>query len=247
MAHAIAMRADQGSCDPDTALVDRALHSREAFGEIYQRYMPRVFSYLVTRTPSAEDAADLTQARQEVATLRSEMAALKSRQETAETTIRTSTDVYFRERMPWRIGTVQLDAGPSIVAHLHGDLRARRIEAKVALQVLVLHARQRRRQAARPRLAGHHPRSRAQAAGARARRAHDRPVAAALVGRSRVEARLRQHRAAERRRPRPPSRRTRTPPRHRPRQPRRSQRFVVNFPSPLAGEGCGALARRSRA
>ena len=41
----------------------------------------------------------------------------------AETTIRTSTDVYFRERMPWRIGTVQLDAGPSIVAHLHGDLR----------------------------------------------------------------------------------------------------------------------------
>ena len=40
----------------------------------------------------------------------------------AETTIRTSTDVYFRERMPWRIGTVQLDAGPSIVAHLHGDL-----------------------------------------------------------------------------------------------------------------------------
>jgi NAD(P)-dependent dehydrogenase (short-subunit alcohol dehydrogenase family)/uncharacterized OB-fold protein len=41
----------------------------------------------------------------------------------AETTIRTSTDVYFRERMPWRIGTVALDCGPSIVAHLHGDLR----------------------------------------------------------------------------------------------------------------------------
>ncbi|MFO1082409.1 MAG: SDR family oxidoreductase [Reyranellaceae bacterium] len=41
----------------------------------------------------------------------------------AETTIRTSTDVYFRERMPWRIGTVRLDAGPAIVAHLHGDLR----------------------------------------------------------------------------------------------------------------------------
>jgi NAD(P)-dependent dehydrogenase (short-subunit alcohol dehydrogenase family)/uncharacterized OB-fold protein len=39
----------------------------------------------------------------------------------AETTIRVSTDPYFRERMPWRIGTVQLDAGPAIVAHLHGD------------------------------------------------------------------------------------------------------------------------------
>jgi NAD(P)-dependent dehydrogenase (short-subunit alcohol dehydrogenase family) len=40
-----------------------------------------------------------------------------------ETTIRTSTDVYFRERTPWRIGTVALDCGPSFVAHLHGDVR----------------------------------------------------------------------------------------------------------------------------
>ena len=40
----------------------------------------------------------------------------------AETTIRTSTDVYFRERTPWRIGTIELDRGPSFVAHLHGDV-----------------------------------------------------------------------------------------------------------------------------
>ncbi len=40
----------------------------------------------------------------------------------AETTIRTSTDLYFRERTPWRIGTVVLDCGPSFVAHLHGDV-----------------------------------------------------------------------------------------------------------------------------
>lgn len=40
----------------------------------------------------------------------------------AETTIRTSTDVYFRERTPWRIGTVVLDCGPSFVAHLHSDV-----------------------------------------------------------------------------------------------------------------------------
>lgn len=39
----------------------------------------------------------------------------------AETTIRTSTDPYFRERTPWRVGSVKLDAGPVIVAHLHGD------------------------------------------------------------------------------------------------------------------------------
>jgi NAD(P)-dependent dehydrogenase (short-subunit alcohol dehydrogenase family)/uncharacterized OB-fold protein len=39
----------------------------------------------------------------------------------AETMVRVSTDPYFRERMPWRVGTVQLDVGPVIVAHLHGD------------------------------------------------------------------------------------------------------------------------------
>lgn len=40
----------------------------------------------------------------------------------AVTTIRTSTDSYYRERMPWRVGTVQMDCGPAIVAHVHGDL-----------------------------------------------------------------------------------------------------------------------------
>jgi NAD(P)-dependent dehydrogenase (short-subunit alcohol dehydrogenase family)/uncharacterized OB-fold protein len=40
----------------------------------------------------------------------------------ATTTIRTSTDNFFRERMPWRIGTVALDCGPPMVAHVHGDV-----------------------------------------------------------------------------------------------------------------------------
>ena len=40
----------------------------------------------------------------------------------AETTLRTSVNTYFRERMPWRIGTVQLDAGPTVLAHIHGDV-----------------------------------------------------------------------------------------------------------------------------
>jgi NAD(P)-dependent dehydrogenase (short-subunit alcohol dehydrogenase family)/uncharacterized OB-fold protein len=39
----------------------------------------------------------------------------------AETTVRTSPEAYFRERTPWRVGTIRLDAGPMIVAHLHGD------------------------------------------------------------------------------------------------------------------------------
>ncbi|MGY8797077.1 MAG: Zn-ribbon domain-containing OB-fold protein, partial [Woeseiales bacterium] len=40
----------------------------------------------------------------------------------AATTLRTSVNTYFRERMPWRIGTVQLDAGPTVLAHIHGDV-----------------------------------------------------------------------------------------------------------------------------
>jgi len=39
----------------------------------------------------------------------------------AETVIRTSAHVYFRDRTPWRVGTVQLDCGPSMICHVHGD------------------------------------------------------------------------------------------------------------------------------
>lgn len=40
----------------------------------------------------------------------------------AETTVQTTPDRYFRERMPWRVGTVRLAAGPTLMAHLHGDV-----------------------------------------------------------------------------------------------------------------------------
>ena len=40
----------------------------------------------------------------------------------AETTIRTSTNSYFRERTPWRTGTVMLDAGIAVLAHIHADV-----------------------------------------------------------------------------------------------------------------------------
>ncbi len=42
----------------------------------------------------------------------------------AATTLHASADPYFRQRMPWRIGTVALDCGPSVIAHLHGDVAA---------------------------------------------------------------------------------------------------------------------------
>ncbi|MEP7004715.1 MAG: SDR family NAD(P)-dependent oxidoreductase [Sphingomonas bacterium] len=41
-----------------------------------------------------------------------------------ETTIRTSTDLYFRDHLPWRVGKVTLDAGPLALVHLHRDLAA---------------------------------------------------------------------------------------------------------------------------
>jgi NAD(P)-dependent dehydrogenase (short-subunit alcohol dehydrogenase family)/uncharacterized OB-fold protein len=40
----------------------------------------------------------------------------------ARTIVRVSTDNYFRERQPWPVGLVKLDAGPPVIAHLHGDV-----------------------------------------------------------------------------------------------------------------------------
>jgi NAD(P)-dependent dehydrogenase (short-subunit alcohol dehydrogenase family)/uncharacterized OB-fold protein len=40
----------------------------------------------------------------------------------ATTTLHHSNDLFFRERLPWRLGMVKLDAGPTVVAHLHGDV-----------------------------------------------------------------------------------------------------------------------------
>jgi NAD(P)-dependent dehydrogenase (short-subunit alcohol dehydrogenase family) len=39
----------------------------------------------------------------------------------AATTVTVATDPSFRERTPWRIGTIMLAAGPSVLAHVHGD------------------------------------------------------------------------------------------------------------------------------
>ena len=42
----------------------------------------------------------------------------------AETTVHHSNDSYFRERLPWRLGMVRLDAGPTAIVHLHGACAA---------------------------------------------------------------------------------------------------------------------------
>jgi len=38
----------------------------------------------------------------------------------SQTLLRHSHDIFFRERVPWRLGMVQLDSGPTVVVHLHG-------------------------------------------------------------------------------------------------------------------------------
>lgn len=40
----------------------------------------------------------------------------------SETRIRHALELYFRERTPWRLGVVKLDAGPIVVVQVHGDI-----------------------------------------------------------------------------------------------------------------------------
>jgi NAD(P)-dependent dehydrogenase (short-subunit alcohol dehydrogenase family)/uncharacterized OB-fold protein len=42
----------------------------------------------------------------------------------SQTLLRHSHDIFFRERVPWRLGMVHLDAGPTVVVHLHGAVGA---------------------------------------------------------------------------------------------------------------------------
>lgn len=45
---------------PETDLIERAKRDPEAFGELYERYVDRIYNYIFHRTGSAEDAQDLT-------------------------------------------------------------------------------------------------------------------------------------------------------------------------------------------
>jgi NAD(P)-dependent dehydrogenase (short-subunit alcohol dehydrogenase family)/uncharacterized OB-fold protein len=40
----------------------------------------------------------------------------------ARTVLHHSNDLFFRERLPWRLGLVKLDCGPTVVAHLHASI-----------------------------------------------------------------------------------------------------------------------------
>lgn len=52
----------------------------------------------------------------------------------ADTIVHASTSTYFRERAPWRVGTVRLDSGPSLICHLHGDCKkGERVQMRLQL------------------------------------------------------------------------------------------------------------------
>jgi NAD(P)-dependent dehydrogenase (short-subunit alcohol dehydrogenase family)/uncharacterized OB-fold protein len=53
----------------------------------------------------------------------------------ADTTLHHSNDLFFRERLPWRLGLVRLDAGPAVVAHLHGDIPAAPARVRVTARL----------------------------------------------------------------------------------------------------------------
>lgn len=62
MTQALAAPGTLADLELDDALVAAARERPAEFGALYERYMPRVYRYLVTRTASREEAADLTQA-----------------------------------------------------------------------------------------------------------------------------------------------------------------------------------------
>src|SRR5215216_3518387 len=50
----------------------------------------------------------------------------------AQTILHHSNDLFFRERLPWRLGVIKLDCGPTVVAHLHESVK-NRVKVRAAL------------------------------------------------------------------------------------------------------------------
>lgn len=53
----------------------------------------------------------------------------------AATVLHHSNDLFFRERLPWRLGLVRLACGPTVVAHLHNDVPAAPAQVRVAARL----------------------------------------------------------------------------------------------------------------
>lgn len=53
----------------------------------------------------------------------------------SETLLHHSNELFYRERMPWRLGLVKLDCGPLVVAHRHGDCGPAPSRVRVSLHL----------------------------------------------------------------------------------------------------------------
>ncbi len=53
----------------------------------------------------------------------------------SQTTLAHSNDLFFRERLPWRLGLVRLDAGATLMLHLHGDVPGAPARVKVGARL----------------------------------------------------------------------------------------------------------------
>src|SRR2546422_2368442 len=53
----------------------------------------------------------------------------------SDTVLHHSNALFFRERLPWRLGLVHLDCGPTAVAHLHGGVPPAPARVRVAARL----------------------------------------------------------------------------------------------------------------
>ena len=53
----------------------------------------------------------------------------------SDTTLAHSNDLFFRERLPWRLGLVALDRGATLMVHLHGDVPAAPARVRVTARL----------------------------------------------------------------------------------------------------------------
>ena len=53
----------------------------------------------------------------------------------SETLLQHSNELFYRERMPWRLGLVKLDCGALVVAHVHGDCTPAPSRVRVSLHL----------------------------------------------------------------------------------------------------------------
>ncbi len=53
----------------------------------------------------------------------------------SETTLHRSQEEYFQERVPWRVGLVRLDCGPTAIVHVHGAVPSAPCRVRIAVRI----------------------------------------------------------------------------------------------------------------